>query len=209
MAVLCLAAIALLSGRPAFSSASRPARGIPNPVVALEVARNVEEVDAVLSDAPSPDREVMRIKQYIDFGFIASYASLYAAMSLLLARDGGRVIAISAAICGVAAALLDVVENLAILRILNVDLRHTTQSMVDSIRLPSLGKWTLASVALLLLAILLLHQKRVSLRLIGVANLAAGAMGVYGIYDNAFLVWAGIPTLAGMFGLALLFFRLR
>ena len=61
IAVLNLAMIALLSGRPYFSNASHPVRGISNPVLALEVARNVAEVDAILSDAPSPDREAMRI----------------------------------------------------------------------------------------------------------------------------------------------------
>ena len=33
-----------------------------------QVARSVGEVDAILGEAPSPDREAMRIKQYIDFG---------------------------------------------------------------------------------------------------------------------------------------------
>ena len=65
--------IVILNGKPDFSNASRPARGIANPVVALQLARNVDEVDDVIGDAPSPDREAMRFKQYLDFGFIALY----------------------------------------------------------------------------------------------------------------------------------------
>src|ERR1017187_345545 len=124
LAVLNLAIIAILMGRPSFSSASRPVRGITSPVLAMEVARNVTEVDAILSDAPSADREAMRIKQYADFGFIGGYAALYVVMSLLLMREG-RVLAISAAILGVLAAIFDVMENLGILRIIDTDLAHT------------------------------------------------------------------------------------
>ena len=50
LAVLNLAMIAILMGPPYFSNASRPVRGISNPVLALEVARNLAEVDAILSD---------------------------------------------------------------------------------------------------------------------------------------------------------------
>src|SRR5882762_8868028 len=87
IAILNLALIFILSGKPHFTNASRPPRGIANPVVALEMARDVDEVDAILGEAPSPDREAMRVKQYIDFAFIASYAALYVALSLLW---GGR-----------------------------------------------------------------------------------------------------------------------
>ena len=43
----------------------------------------------------------------------------------------GRAIAISAAALGVLAAIFDVIENLGILRVVNADLAHTTQSMID------------------------------------------------------------------------------
>jgi hypothetical protein len=206
LAVLNLAMIAVLLGRPYFSNASHPVRGISNPVLAMEVARNVAEVDAILSDAPSPDREVMRIKQYADFGFIAAYASLFVLMSMLLAREN-RMIAIAAGALGVIAAICDVIENLGILRIVDVDLSHTTQSMIDAIRYPSLVKWALASLALGLLAILLLRSPRIALRVIGVLNLIAAMLGLYGIYDNVSLGWSGLPMLGGFLGLAILYFR--
>src|SRR3984957_3375379 len=103
LAVLNLAMIALLSGRPSFSNASRPVRGISNPILAMEVVRNVAEVDAILGDAPSPDREVMRIKQYADFGFICAYAGLFVLMSILLVGQGFAVVA-AVAVPGVAVA---------------------------------------------------------------------------------------------------------
>jgi hypothetical protein len=206
LAVLNLAMIALLMGRPYFSNASRPVRGISNPVLALEVARNIAEVDAILGDAPSPDREAMRIKQYADFGFIGTYASLYVVMSLWLMREG-RVPAILAAVLGVLAAIFDMIENLGILRIVNTDLAHTTQAMINAVRYPSLTKWTLASIALGLLAILLMRVRRAGPRIVGALYLIAALLGLYGVYDNAILQWSGIPALAGFIGLAILYFR--
>ncbi len=210
LAVLSVAIIVILAGKPGFSNASRPPRGIANPVVALEVARNVDEVDAILGEAPSPDREAMRIKQYVDFGFIACYAGLYVALSLLFAKiPWGRWLAVSAAVCGVAAAVFDVLENLAILRILDARLNLTTQAMIDSIRRPSLIKWTLVFVAIALLSSFFLASRKWTMRTVGGLYAVAAALGLYGVHNNAFLVWAGIPVLAGMIGIAALFFRLR
>jgi hypothetical protein len=208
LAVLNLAMIALLLGRPSFSNASRPVRGISNPILAMEVVRNVAEVDAILGEAPSPDREVMRIKQYADFGFIGGYAALYVLMSMLLIREG-RAIAISAATLGVACAICDVIENLGILRVIDVDLSHTTPAMIDAIRYPSLIKWTLASLALGLLGILALRTPRAGLRIVGALNVLAAVLGVAGLFDNRFLQWLGLPMLGGLVGLAILFFRPR
>lgn len=201
--------IAILSGRPYFTNASQPVRGIANPVLAMEVVRNIAEVDAILSDAPSPDREVMRIKQYTDFGFIACYATLFVVMSLLFAREGPRSIAIGAATMGVTAALCDVLENLSILRVVNTNLTHTTQGMIDAIRFPSLIKWTLASLAIGLLSILLLRTRRTGLRIVGGLDMIAALLGLYGVWDNAFLQWSGLPMVGGFLGLAILYFRPR
>jgi hypothetical protein len=206
LAVLNLAMIAILSGRPSFSNASRPVRGITSPILAMEVVRNVSEVDAILSEAPSPDREVMRLKQYADFAFIVCYASLFVLMSVLLAPEG-RAIAIVAATLGVIGAVCDVIENIGILRIVDVDLSHTTQTMIDAIRYPSLVKWTLVSLSLGLLSILLLRTRSTGLRFVGALDALAAVLGLYGIYDNVFLGWSGLPMLGGLLGLAILYFR--
>jgi hypothetical protein len=205
-AVLNLAMIAIISGRPSFSNASRPVRGISNPILAMEVVRDLPEVDAILSDSPSADREVMRIKQYADFGFIAAYTALFVLMSHVLIREG-RALAISAAIVGVGAAICDVIENLSILRILDVDLSHTTQAMIDAIRYPSLMKWAMASFSLGLLGILAWRTRRTGLRIVGALDVLAALLGAAGLYDNRFLQWLGLPMLGGFVGLAILYFR--
>jgi hypothetical protein len=206
LAVFCLATIAILSGRPNFSNASRPVRGITNPVLAMEVVRNVSEVDAILSDSPSPDRETMRLKQYADFGFIVCYAALFVAMALLLAPQG-RTIAILAAAFGLIAAIFDVIENLAILRVVDRSLNLTTQAALNAIRYPSLTKWALVALAMGLLGFLALKAGSTGLRIVGALNVVAGLLCACGLFDNVFLAWSGLPMLVGFLTLSILFFR--
>jgi hypothetical protein len=200
----------VLNGKPAFTSASKPPRGITNPVVALQMARNVDEVDAVLSDAPSADREAMRIKQYLDFGFIPCYAALYVAMARIFGgsrQDRPPHLATFAAVCGVVAGIADVFENIGILRVVNTPLALTTQAMVDAIRFPSLVKWTLVWTATAIFARLFLRGAGWLRRSIGALDAAAAALGFIGLFDNAVLVWAGIPMLLGLVGVMALPFR--
>jgi hypothetical protein len=209
LAVLTLALFALLLGNPSFSNASRPPRGLHDPVLALQLARNVEDVDAILGDSPSPDREAMRFKQYLDFGFIACYAALYLLLSFLLAQSypWGRVPAIAAAVCVLAAAGFDVAENFAILRVCDLPLRQTTQTMIDAIRLPSLAKYGLATLATGLLTPYFLASSRRGMRAVGALNLLAVLLGLFGFVNHNFFSYAGIPLLAGLLGIAGMFFR--
>lgn len=153
LAMLTIAAFVLLLGRPSFTNASKPPR-FGDPMLALQFVRDVQDVDWILGDAPSPDREVMRVKQYVDFGFITSYTALAIALSLLAARKKGwrQVAGIAAGICGLAAGVFDVFENLAILNLLDVPLRATTPAMIQAIHAPSTAKWILAGVTVVLLA---------------------------------------------------------
>jgi len=152
LAMLTIAAFILLMGHPSFTNASKPRFG--DPMLGLQFARDVQDIDWILGDAPSPDREVMRVKQYADFGFITCYTALFLALSSLAIRKGGwrKAAGIAAGICGLAAALFDVLENRAILNLLNVPLRATTPAMIQAIRGPSTAKWILAGVTLVLLA---------------------------------------------------------
>ena len=199
LAVACLALVAMIQGKPDFTNASKPPRGIGDPGLAMQVVRSVKDVDAILGEAPSPDREAMRIKQYIDFAFIACYAALFIA----LARAFGSRLAYLGAAFGICAALSDVVENSGLLRILDVPLARVTQSMIVAIRYPSLVKWTDTWIALAIFAWLFWKSEGWLRKSIGVAFALAAAIGVYGLFDNAFLLWAGIPMVAGLAGIAL------
>jgi len=162
LAMMTVAAFILLMAPPSFTNASKPRFG--DPMLAIQFARDVQDIDWILGDAPSPDREVMRIKQYIDFGFITCYSALELALSLLAARRGGwRLVAgIAGGICGVAAGVFDVLENRAILNLLDVPLRATTPAMIQAIRGPSTAKWILAGVTVVLLAASLIRIPKTS-----------------------------------------------
>jgi hypothetical protein len=162
LAMLTVAAFVLLLGQPSFTNASKPRFG--DPMLALQFARDVQDVDWILGDAPSLDREVMRVKQYVDFGFISCYTSLFLALSALVIRKGGwrQVTGIAAAVCGLAAAVFDVLENRAILNLLDVPLRATTPAMIQAIRAPSTAKWILAGVTVVLLAFSLIRAPKTS-----------------------------------------------
>jgi hypothetical protein len=195
LAVLCLAILAVLAGKPSFTNASQPPRGIRDPMIALQMARDVAEVDAILGESPGPDREAMRLKQYIDFAFIASYVALLGAMGAALAKRSrwGWLVAVS----GVAMGVPDVFENLAILRLLPVDLSGTTQAMIDAIRQASVVKWSCASAAMVVLALVYLDA-RPGARVVGAVNFGAGALICWGLADNSMLVWGGGAMAAGV-----------
>jgi hypothetical protein len=163
LAMLTAAAFILLLGRPSFTNASKPPR-FGDPMLALQFARDVQDVDWILGDAPSPDREVMRVKQYADFGFITWYVALCAALGAVAARKGGwrQMAGIAIGICGLTIGVFDVLENRAILRLLDVPLRATTPAMIQAIRGPSTAKWILAGVTVVLLASSLIRAPKTS-----------------------------------------------
>src|SRR5450432_2282336 len=94
----CVVFLVVLAGRPSFTNASLAVRGVADPVVALQMARSADDVGAVLGEAPSADREVMRVKQYVDFGLIAGYWGLALVISVKLGRGKGLLLASAAVI---------------------------------------------------------------------------------------------------------------
>jgi hypothetical protein len=210
LALWCIAMLLVMFSRPDFSNAAKPRHGIPDPVLALQMAHDLADVDAVLSDAPSLDREVMRIKQYEDFGFIAGYAALYFVSALLLVRTHPalRWIALVATLAGTAAAALDVTENFAILRILDVPLAATTQGMIDDIHVTAMFKWALGFLALALLSTWFFRDSRRTSRVVGAIYLAAALVGAYGLIDNAVLVFGAGLILLGLLGAVIVFLLL-
>ena len=204
LAVLTVIFFVLLQGKPYFTNASRPPRGIPDSEAAIQVVQSVGEIDDILGDAPSPDREVMRFKQYINFGFLASHTALLMVLALLLAREGGwaRAAGAAAMVCAAAAAVFEVMEDLAILWILDVPLVATTPGMINAIRRASAARWGLTAVALALLASLLLNKRGWPNRMTGILLLFSAALIVYGLKDNRFLVSQGYAYLAALIGIA-------
>ena len=208
LAVLAFVFFVLLQGKPYFTNASRPPRGIPDSEAAIQVAQSVEEIDDILGDAPSPDREVMRFKQHLDFGLLASHTALLMVLAMVLSRQGGGAPAAAAAAMAVAAAaaVFNVVEDLAILRILDAPLVRTTPGMMNAIRRASAAKWGLAALALALMASLLWKRGGGRSRLTGVLLLLTAVLTAYGFRDNRFLFYqryAYATALIGILGVYL------
>ena len=211
LSVLCIVFVVLLQCKPYFTNAARPPRGIPDPGVALQVAGDIGEIDDILGDAPSPDREVMRFKQYLDFGFIAAYAGLFLVLASLLPGESGwaRMAGATAMVCAIATATFDVLENAAILRILDVPLRFTTPGMINAIRSASTAKWALAALTLTLLSALFMRRSGWLSRTAGGLFIISAALIFYGFHDNRFLVFEGYPALASLAAVCAVYFRMR
>jgi hypothetical protein len=147
-AVATLGCFGLLAGPPYFSTASVPERWPFDPALEVQTVTDAEDLRLTLGEAPSQDRETMRVKVKIDFAFILAYVTLLVALGVLRARRGGwrRGTGVAIALCALAIGVFDVLENLAILDILDVRIADTTTTLLDAIRDPARIKWSLAAI---------------------------------------------------------------
>jgi hypothetical protein len=198
LAAWCLVFLVVLAGRPSFTNASLPVRGVADPVIALQMARTTDEVEAVLGDAPSADREVMRVKQYVDFALIAGYFSLTLLIARVLKRSGRRWIALLLSFLAIVAASLDVRENLAMLRVVNLNLSQLTPAMLASLRFSSIAKWIALTAAMALLATVAVTRRRWYPRAAGFLSMAGGAFTAAGLVYHALLAWGGLLMFLGL-----------
>ena len=197
-AAWCLVFLVVLAGRPSFTNASLPVRGVSDPVVALQMARDAAEVEAVLGEAPSADREVMRIKQYVDFALIAGYLALALMIAATLACTRHRRLALVMGGVAFLAALADVLENLGTLRVVNLTLGQLTPVTLDTLRLASLTKWNLLLTANTLLAVITIARRRCYLRAAGILGLAGAVLTATGLFYNSLLVWGALLMILGL-----------
>ncbi len=190
--------LVVLAGRPSFTNASLPVRGVADPVVALQVARDAADVEAIMGDAPSADREVMRVKQYVDFALIGGYLALALVIATALAGTRHRRLALIIGVIAVLAAVADVLENLGTLRVVNLTLAQLTPVTLDALRLASLTKWNLLLSANTLLATVTVMRREWYLRTAGVLSLTGAALTAAGFFYNAILVWGGLLMFLGL-----------
>jgi hypothetical protein len=197
-AAWCLVFLVVLAGRPSFTNASLPVRGVADPVVALQMARNAADVESIMGDSPSADREVMRVKQYVDLALIAGYLALALLIATALARTRHRRLALVMGVVAVLAAIADVLEDLGTLRVVNVTLAQLTPVTLDALRLASITKWNLLLSASTLLAAVTIVRRKWVLRAAGLLSLAGAAFTAGGLFYNAILVWGGLLMFLGL-----------
>ncbi len=199
LAIYCGAVLIIYGWKPVFTNASQPVRGITDPVIALQMSRNLNEVDAVLGDSPSPDREVMRIKQYLDFAFIPGYVALALVLGQALAGVGKcRTLARAAQVMALIAGLLDALENFLTIRLLNLPLAELDPLLLRRTQLSSLTKWACLAAAITLFAITLIGStpigstKMLHHRMTAFLALAGALLTAFGLFENVFLLWGGL-----------------
>jgi hypothetical protein len=198
LAAWCIVFLVVLAGRPSFTNASLPVRGIADPVVALQMARNADEVEAIMGEAPSADREVMRVKQYVDFPLIAGYLALALLIAGALVRTRHRRLALVMGGVAVLAALTDILENLGTLRVVNLTLGQLTPVTLDALHLASITRWNLLLTANTLLATITVTRREWYLRTAGLLGLAGAVLTAAGLFYNSILVWGGLFMFLGL-----------
>jgi hypothetical protein len=198
LAAWCLVFLIVMAGRPSFTNASIPVRGVTDPVIALQMARTSNEVEAILGEAPSADREVMRVKQYVDFALIAGYFTLALLIAGALTRGGRRWTAALLSFLAIVAASLDVRENLATLRIVNLNLDQLTPAMLASLRFTSTAKWLAVTGAVALMPTVAVGRRRWQPRAAGLVSLAGVAITLAGLFNPALFAWGGFLMLLGL-----------
>jgi hypothetical protein len=117
----------------------------------LQLPRSVTKLEAAVGSTAEA-RERNRRNIYADFGYLASYTAVFVAAGTLLARQGprwSRALGLLAVATGVATGVLDVLENLTILRELRPGADLT--ELYSRVRGFSIPKWILAAVTNLFL----------------------------------------------------------
>jgi len=176
--------------------------GVNNPGLAMQMAKPPWPA-AML--APGQNMAEMTRQQYIDFGYIPSYAALFICIAILQWSSDRRSIAALGPVCVVLiviAAGYDVAENFAIL---GVTEQHNPAAWA-SIRPHSLVKWTCAFLVILLEGPFYLTVPglpafaRLLARVLGVASIMAGLLGLASAlagYERG-IGMAMLPLLAAM-----------
>src|SRR5207249_795927 len=125
------------------------AQGLPdrysNPVLALELVKNGADIKTIVGPEGGDVRKFLRKSTTKDFGYIVVYAMFFVALSLLLSRmnfSWARWVGWLAAACAVLAAILDVIEDLGMLKAIK---GQASDSLANSIRYPSLASGLFSS----------------------------------------------------------------
>ena len=200
--------IAMAITAPKYNQNEKPA--VPpgvfkNPILSLEFVASADDVNAIIAQtqgAPNSIRNAM----YFDFVFIAFYLALYLCLSAMLKRHNcpwAEYLAWLAAVCAVASAGFDVVENIRILKLVTDGPINPADTHIRDV---TLLKWTFGFVTLALLALNFRGLGRKA-AWIGHAFTATAVAGLVALIYWPLLPLIGIPILLGLIWLSLVCLR--
>lgn len=170
------------------------------PVLAIEFIQTPEQLNTILG-TKDPEHNARELRDEIrrDYFFIAAYALLYVALSVLLAHRHQRrwavYLAWVGAICGIGAALFDVKENIAIVNLLNAP--TPDQQTVSAIHFAAIVKWILSFITAAILA-LNFYASDGWLLLTGIALRLTAVLGLVGLWYLPILPFAVLPLLPAL-----------
>jgi hypothetical protein len=189
-------------------------RGFKMPMLAIELPESGEDVRTIVKvsgkgetpeDQAADGARRMKNGLLFDLGIILLYGSTLAALGLLLylspAPGLARVAGAVAAALGVAAGLLDVVENVRIWKV--IDGARDAASL-DALSTVSLWKWGLLAVAFLLLSGLFALGTRTAAGL-AMLCLVTGVVGTIGLKRHPVLETAMMLIVLTLLAAILLF----
>jgi hypothetical protein len=160
--------------------------GYTSPVLALELAANGAEIDAVNRSEGGKATEFINQQLSRDFGFIVIYVVFFSCLALLLTElvaDRSKYLKLSAIVFAVIAGIFDVIENVRMFKATSTPAGTATDSLANSIRYPSLVKWALLFVVCLVLGVTL-SRRGGWLLVPGLAFLIAALLGLSGVTLN-------------------------
>ena len=156
----------------------------PNPVLAMELVRDGHDLNLLLLN----DKATSFIEKQLgqDSLFIVLYVSLLGTLGHLTSRLSpgaiGKAGLLASALI-ILAGLLDLLENRGMRNALATKPGSADDALAHSIRYPSLGKWELFYLVVLLIG-LLLTLKGSWLLIPGVSLAASGIIGLSGVVAN-------------------------
>lgn len=193
--------------------------GLRTPVLALELAQSVDEIEVMFGEAGSAERAAwvsgMRAGTYLDFGLLTFYALLLAGVARRISpalAEVGRGPDLSstalrrtrvASTLAVAAAVLDVLENRELLAILSAVEAGARDYGPTVLRLQWLvwPKWIALAAWFVALAPELMHA-RGALRVAGIAGLLGALASVLATMQRG--AWAEVMALGIAVGMVAL-----
>lgn len=188
--------------------ASGLSAGYTSPVLALELAASGAEIDAINRSEGGKASEFIQKQLSKDFGYIVVYIVFFSCLALLLTElisDWSKYLSLGGVLCAVMAGVFDVIENLRMLKAASTPVGAATDSLANSIRYPSLAKWTLLFVFCLLVG-LTLARLRGWLLIPGLAFLIAALFGLSGVTLNLLrpkFYWM-VPASVGFLGFGMI-----
>ena len=164
-----------------------------NPVLALELAQKGADIEGIKQASSTTKCGTVTASQFLsdqikrDWALIVIYVLFFSVLALVLFRSTSSAFKLTSGIavgCAFAAGILDVFENRGMIAALKTT---ANDSLANSIRYPSLAKWTLFYLTCLLIGFFFLWAKDLvatSTFGFGLFFLFAGLVGIVGVVMN-------------------------